>query len=296
VNLLESYRADLELRGHAQTTQSSEIYRIRDYLAWIDKDPSSVTRDDLKAYLQFLRTEKQKSATIGKTFSTINIFYDWLEEEGLISANPVRAIRKKYLQSYKPDSEDRQIISIEQAAQMVASTIDTRDRALLLLLLKTGIRRGELASLDASDVSLEELTITLKPTAKRSNRLVFFDQETKAALGRWLRTRERRAGNETALFLTFSGKRLGKRSVGDAVVRAASRVGLHTPGAPLEKRFGPHCCRHWFTTHLRRAGMPREFIQELRGDVRREAIDIYDHIDKEELRKSYLAHIPQLGV
>jgi len=42
--------------------------------------------------------------------------------------------------------------------------------------------------------------------------------------------------------------------------------------------------------------MPREFIQELRGDARREAIDIYDHIDKEELGRSYLAHVPQLGV
>ena len=57
-------------------------------------------------------------------------------------------------------------------------------------------------------------------------------------------------------------------------------------GAPLEERFGPHCCRHWFTTHLHRAGMPREFIQELRGDVRREAIDIYDHIGREELKKT----------
>jgi integrase/recombinase XerD len=42
--------------------------------------------------------------------------------------------------------------------------------------------------------------------------------------------------------------------------------------------------------------MPRESIQELRGDVRKEAIDIYDHIDKRELRESYLAKIPQLGV
>ena len=42
--------------------------------------------------------------------------------------------------------------------------------------------------------------------------------------------------------------------------------------------------------------MPREFIQELRGDVRREAIDIYDHIDKKELKESYMAHIPQLGI
>jgi integrase/recombinase XerD len=42
--------------------------------------------------------------------------------------------------------------------------------------------------------------------------------------------------------------------------------------------------------------MPRDFIKELRGDVRRDAIDIYNHIDMRELRESYLAHIPQLGV
>ena len=64
----------------------------------------------------------------------------------------------------------------------------------------------------------------------------------------------------------------------------------------MEDHFSPHCTRHWFTTHLRRAGMPREFIQELRGDQRQAAIDIYDHIDKEELRKSYLEHMPQLGL
>ncbi|GEM_PF-2209533 len=68
---------------------------------------------------------------------------------------------------------------------------------------------------------------------------------------------------------------------------AAEHVGLHNPGSDqMEDHFSPHCCRHWFTTHLRRAGMTREFILVLRGDVRREAIDIYDHIDKKELRES----------
>jgi len=42
--------------------------------------------------------------------------------------------------------------------------------------------------------------------------------------------------------------------------------------------------------------MSREFIKELRGDSRREAIDIYDHIDPDELRREYLDKIPQLGV
>jgi len=47
---------------------------------------------------------------------------------------------------------------------------------------------------------------------------------------------------------------------------------------------------------MRRAGMDREFIKELRGDARREAIDIYDHIEHEELKKEYLKRVPQLGV
>jgi integrase/recombinase XerD len=42
--------------------------------------------------------------------------------------------------------------------------------------------------------------------------------------------------------------------------------------------------------------MPREMVQELRGDVRWEAIDIYYHIDEELLRRAYLAAIPKLGI
>jgi integrase/recombinase XerD len=42
--------------------------------------------------------------------------------------------------------------------------------------------------------------------------------------------------------------------------------------------------------------MRREFIQELRGDSRREAIDIYNHIDLKGLKEAYLACIPQLGI
>jgi integrase/recombinase XerD len=42
--------------------------------------------------------------------------------------------------------------------------------------------------------------------------------------------------------------------------------------------------------------MRREFIKELRGDARREAMDIYDHIDRKELKRAYLAAIPVLGI
>jgi integrase/recombinase XerD len=40
----------------------------------------------------------------------------------------------------------------------------------------------------------------------------------------------------------------------------------------------------------------REYLKELRGDARKEAVDIYDHIDKKELRRAYLAAVPLLGI
>jgi integrase/recombinase XerD len=101
----------------------------------------------------------------------------------------------------------------------------------------------------------------------------------------------------SALFLNAEGDRLNRSGVYNLVTEAAKRAGLHNPVSDrLEDHFSPHCCRHWYCTHLFRAGMRREFIKELRGDSRRDAFDLYNHIDLKELKEAYLACIPQLGI
>ncbi|MGI0080944.1 MAG: hypothetical protein ACRECH_15145 [Nitrososphaerales archaeon] len=81
------------------------------------------------------------------------------------------------------------------------------------------------------------------------------------------------------------------------VAKYATKVGLHNPDSKNPKdHFNLHSFRHWFTTTLRKAGMDREFIKVLRGARRKDSMSVYDHIDREELRKEYLAHIPQLGI
>jgi integrase/recombinase XerD len=47
---------------------------------------------------------------------------------------------------------------------------------------------------------------------------------------------------------------------------------------------------------MRRYGCPRSIIQELRGDAKKEAIDIYDHITQDELKENYLQFVPKLGI
>ena len=217
-------------------------------------------------------------------------------------ANPVLTVRKRYLRRYKNgqglETGGRKLITVEQMARLVNSILNSRDRAIVILLAKTGVRRGELVRMDVQDVDLDTMSIRLKPTAKRTNRLVFFDEETKQELLGWLRMRKAyERGDCKALFVTGAGGRINKNYVCDLVTEHAARLGLHDPMSEKpEDRFTPHCCRHWFTTHLRRNGMPREHIQELRGDARPDAMDIYYHIDSEDLRKSFLAHIPRLGL
>ena len=119
----------------------------------------------------------------------------------------------------------------------------------------------------------------------------------KEGKGRWLKVREKMNPKSKALFISYESQgRLSRNGAYNAVVKYAKKLGFHnSESSKLQDHFGPHCFRHWFTTWLIRNGMPREYVKELRGDVRREAIDLYHHIDKEQLRLTYLACIPKLG-
>jgi integrase/recombinase XerD len=99
------------------------------------------------------------------------------------------------------------------------------------------------------------------------------------------------------LFLNAEGDRLDRGGILRVVRQAAERVGLHDSSSEgMENHFSPHCCRHWNTTHLLRAGMKREYVQWLHGDAIKGAVDIYFHIDPKDVQVAYLASIPQLGI
>jgi len=227
-------------------------------------------------------------------------FCDYLVWEEITQTNPVIPFRKRYIKQYKNQyAPERKLISVDEMSKLVNSILDPRDKAIVTLLAKTGIQRGELIRIDMGDIDWLEQSIRLKHHPKRSNCTIFFDDETARVLKRWIKARQsfdiKHGCN--ALFINERGGRLERHGVTHAVTKHAERVGLHNPKSKkMEDHFTPHCCRHWFTTHLRRNGMRREFIQELRGDSRNEAVDIYDHIDKKELKRAYLAAIPVLGI
>ncbi len=306
-DLLTSFVADCELRGMTSETLRSYRSDVRTFLTYlneIDADPLHVGLEELRLFLTQLRQRRLSSSTVGNYFAAISTFYEYLALEGLADHNPVLPFRKRYLRSAdrekrRRSESPRKLISIEEMSRVIRSTVNIRGKAVLTLLAKTGVRRNELVQMDLDDIEWENQAIRLKPQHKRSSLTVFFDDETGRILRSWLRVRESTAEKgEKALFTGDKGRRIGRNIVYNIVTSAAERVGLHDPQSNNPKdHFSPHCCRHWFTTWLLRNGMAREHVKELRGDVRStDAIDIYYHIDREQLRREYLGCIPELDL
>ena len=300
LKLVGEFKQDLIERGLSPDTLKSYPGPVVSLCKFNQGDLLGVDQGVLSKYLSNLRSIGLKRISLDKQFTILSTFYKFLMFKGYIAVNPVPAVREHYLREAKghDTSQRRQFISVNQAAALVKSIHDTRDKAIVILLFKTGIRRKELAELDLKDVDMETMTINLKPTAKRTNEIVYFDSEAQYILSKWLKRRAIiNSKGLKALFIDRYGNRLSVGAVNLLFEKYAEAIGLHDPDSDrLQDKLTPHCCRHWFSTVLVEAGMPRHYVQELRGDVGREAIDIYTHIDKNKLRAAYLEHIPKLGV
>ncbi len=297
MDLVEGFVSECQARGLVQHTTETYESCCKDFLKRYP-DPTAVQLEDLRSYLGELRTRGYQGSTLKGYFAAIAAFYDFLVIENKAASNPIPSFRKRYLRVKQQHGGEntRQLASLEQMRELInLAQRFILAKTMMLFLAKTGLRRGELIAMDVSDLNLEKMEFRIKPKAKRSNRLGFMDAELTAALREYLDWRELRA-KDNALWVTPHGNRVTRNHVYITVTRYASLAGLHNPAGAMNEKFTPHCFRHFFTTMLRRAGMPREFIQELRGDRRKDAVDIYDHIDPEELRRSYLKCIPYLNV
>lgn len=307
--ILQQFLQACELRDITPKTIENYRSALRIYTKYIQSKQLRIlsldgmeNKEILEGFNRYLIKDRHVSHSRVKIyFSALNSLYDHLEYNGIIKRNIVLNVRRHYARNYKNGYQPatRKILEVEEMSKFLNGIMSLRDKAIAVLFVKTGLRRGELISIDLSDINLNQKTISLQPMFhKRSYRTVYFDDECENILQQWLKRREHIAGEqETALFVNDNGTRLQRQGVYDAIKRWSVRMGYHDKNSKkIEDAFTCHNLRHCNTTYLRRNGMPREYIKQLRGDVRNEAIDIYDHIDPKDLKKTYLACIPKFNV
>ncbi|KPQ42207.1 MAG: site-specific recombinase [Candidatus Methanoperedens nitroreducens] len=293
---INGFTQDCKARGLTHHTIQTYKSCCTDFLERYP-DPTVVRLDELRSYLGELRARGLQGSTLKGYFAALSSLYDYLVFEGIYDSNPIPGFNKRYLCRLKFQSGEentRQLISIQDVSLLISNAGSIIDIALILFLAKTGMRRKELLSIQVSDLDFKNDIIRIPKTAKRSNRISFIDNELKSILEEYLSWRLEFAKSPW-LWITSAGGRIHKDYPNEVLADLGAAIGLHTPGGPLADRLTCHCLRHFFTTSLFRAGMNPEYLKWLRGDsLRKEAWEIYNHIDPEMVRVDYISRIPKL--
>lgn len=306
---------DCRCRGFTQHTIETYSSNIRHFLQYTG-DPDTMDRTHLARFLTHCRGKKYTRSTLNGYYAAISSYADYLVWTGKLESNPVPAFRTRYLREKKKynGKNTRQLISVKMMAKLVQLplevghvnvrdslwTVPVRDHAIMMLLAKTGMRKTELRTLELNDIDLDLAdmdfaTVYIHPFAKRCNCIGYIDKEGIKAMEQYIEWRAKTVKpGYPNLWISHTGHKLGKDDVYYLVVFYATLLGIHDPDGDLIDKFGPHCCRHWFTTHLRRQGMGREHRRWLRGDAPQGADDLYDHIDPMDVAEDYCRYMPKL--
>jgi len=186
------------------------------------------------------------------------------------------------------------------------SPTGARNRAILLVMGRCGLRVGEVVALQTKDVGRDALHIWQGKGAK--DRTVPLDPQTRDALDHWLDVRRKQGIREWVLFTTITMRARGAANLGDGRVLAAQT----RPGRPvsdryirqmvkrcgkrggLEKDVHPHTLRHTAATTWLRQGFNLREVQTLLGHSSAVTTEVYTHVFDEDLQRKQAALPPLL--
>ena len=162
----------------------------------------------------------------------------------------------------------------------VTKPLGLRDRALLETLYSTGMRCSELVALEVYDLEPDRRIITIRRGKGQKDRVVPIGQRALAWLQKYLidvRPEFVQLTNESTLFVSSSGKPIGRTSLSAIVRRYVVRAGIGKPGSC-------HLLRHTAATLMMENGADLRSLQMFLGHERLNTTQIYTHVSIQRLR------------
>ncbi len=283
--------------------------------------PANAQRRDCMAWIHTLRGDHAAS-TIASYAAYVHRFYSYMVQVGEFDANPMAVVTDEIAETIDKDPTRRDL-SVAQMRTFLTHITHPLERALVMTLLKTGMRVGELCNLDLRDLALDhrlagttrrgaldgrapaiyvpsggELSGDRHAANKRQRGTVIpLDAELRTVLLPWLAIRPDVTTQPEPLFVSTTdrwGQRLRPDGVRRIVRKHATEMGWYHAGAGPGENVTPHYFRHFFTTHLRDRTGDRGIVKYLRGDVADDIIDTYTHNWGNRVREIYEANIYSL--
>jgi len=208
-----------------------------------------VTKEDIEAFLSKMTKNGYTPKSISRKLNSTRTFYRFLKANEYVADDPSLLVAHPKYQLGAP----RILTPTEYRALRDAARNDSRMFAVIELLLQTGIRIGELASLKLSDIQKDKLHIAA--IEKHEERMVFLNPRAQEALNKYLEIRPKATSEH--LFITKSGKPFLIRNIRTAVERYFRLAEI--------KNAKVNDLRHTFVAHHLKHGVSLVLISKALG-------------------------------
>jgi site-specific recombinase XerD len=279
-DLVDEYCVALKVAGRSPRTIRWYRDHLAEFIGFLERSGEQATLAELRPpvvrrWLMALGAHRDKPlapSSVAGRVRTLRAFGSWLEREFDLPDNPLRGVPV-------PRVPEQLVRSLREAdirallAAIEGSEQPDRDRALVLLLLDTGIRLSEAAGLSVGDVDLVEGRCRVMGKGAKE-RVVPIGRKARRAVRLMLGRR----GKTTApapLFVGPDGRPLAPHGIQQVLRRLSARTGL-------SMRCSPHILRHTFARSFLQNGGDVFSLQRILGhspsslQVTRRYVDLLD--------------------
>lgn len=249
-----------------------------------------ILHPDICAFVSHLSVDLSlKDTSIRRKIITLKIFYDYLLDREEITSSPFTRLKFKF----KQEQRLPKTLSVNDVSKLLnCFNIDTtnlssfakmefiRDSALLDLLICTGIRIGEAASITLEDINISEHTLLIHGKGRKQRLIYISSPITWSRLHTLIK--ERKKASDTHLFVNRYGKPITIHGIEDIYKKYIKK-------AQINIKSTPHYLRHTFATNLLANGADLRSVQEILGHASVATTQIYTEVTttrkKQVLRK-----------
>jgi integrase/recombinase XerD len=115
-----------------------------------DKEVDHVSKSDIAKFRMVLQSQKKKSSTIARKLATLNSLYQYLIDLELVKVSPITKSHRPKISQRIPSS-----LSNEEIKTLLKNIDNLQDKAIVVLLLTTGLRSSELLNIKKSNILIE---------------------------------------------------------------------------------------------------------------------------------------------
>jgi integrase/recombinase XerD len=235
---------------------------------------AAIGPEHISAFVEHEQDRGMAPISVDSRLKGLYAFLNFLVDQDVIGAEVI----KRKLRIKVPDALPR-AIDPQDIQQLLAAIKKPRDQALILMLLRTGMRISEVLNTRVEDLNLrEQLVQIIEAHKNRVGRVVYLSCDAVDALRKWIKTRRYQSkfvfyGRDAGPLCYEAARAMFKNYI--------DKVGLTHKGYTL------HCLRHTYASELLNAGMPLQCLQELLGHRSIEMTRRYARLTDNTRREAY---------